>query len=96
MHLKDKPSFWRLLGSHSEYGITGMLHASTFVFFAYIGFDYVATVAQEAKTPTRSIPIATIGSLVISILIYIGICTVMVGLVPYGLLDTDSPLVRAV
>ena len=73
-----------------------MLHACTIVFFAYIGFDSVATVAQEAKTPTRSIRIATIGSLVISLLIYIGICTVMVGLVPYELLDTDSPLSEAV
>ena len=69
-----------------------MLEASTYVFFAYVGFDSVATVAQEATTPTRSLPIGIMGSTIISLLIYIGICTVMIGLVPYQLLDSHSPL----
>ena len=73
-----------------------MLEACTFVFFAYIGFDSVATVAQEAKSPSRSLPVATIASVGISMLIYIAICTVMVGLVPYSLLDVGSPLSEAV
>jgi APA family basic amino acid/polyamine antiporter len=87
------------LGSFSEYGVTGMLQACTYVFFAYIGFDSVATVAQEAKTArgesiptTRWIPFAIIASTLISLLIFIGICTVMVGLVPYQLLNVDDPL----
>ena len=81
------------IGSFSRYGFTGMLHASTFIFFAYNGFDSIATVAQEAKTPTSiSIPFATIASVVISMIIYIGICTVMVGLVPYKLLESNNPL----
>ncbi len=70
-----------------------MLKACTYVFFADMGFDSVATVAQEARPPiARSIPFATIGSTIISLLIFIGICTVMVGLVPYNLLDSDNPL----
>jgi APA family basic amino acid/polyamine antiporter len=82
-----------LLGSFSEYGATGMLQACTYVFFAYVGFDSVATVAQEARTPTaRSVPFATIGSVVIALVIYIGICTVMIGLRPYKLLESDNPL----
>ncbi|CAF4730296.1 unnamed protein product, partial [Rotaria sp. Silwood1] len=79
-------------GSFSEYGVTGMLQACTYVFFAYVGFDSVSTVAQEAKSPERSLPIAMIGSTVVSLLLYIGICTVMVGLVPYELLNSESPL----
>ncbi|CAF4256933.1 unnamed protein product [Rotaria sp. Silwood2] len=78
-----------------EYGITGMLEACTYVFFVYGGFDSVSTVEQEAKSPERSLPIATIGSTVVSLLLYIGICTVMVGLVPCKLLDTYSPLSEA-
>lgn len=70
-----------------------MLKGCTYVFFAYLGFDSVATVAQEARAPTaRPIAFATISSVVISLLIYIGISTVMVGLVPYNLLDSDDPL----
>ncbi|CAF3950618.1 unnamed protein product [Rotaria sordida] len=83
-------------GSFNKYGVTGMLKGCTYVFFAYVGFDSVSTVAQEAKSPERSLPIAIIGSTIISLLLYIGICTVMVGLVPYKLLDSDSPLSVAI
>ncbi|CAF0960486.1 unnamed protein product [Rotaria sordida] len=83
-------------GSFNEYGVTGMLRACTYAFFAYTGFDSVSTAAQEAKSPERSLPIAIIGSTIISLLLYIGICTVMVGLVPYKLLDSDSPLSEAI
>ncbi|CAF1435935.1 unnamed protein product [Rotaria sp. Silwood1] len=83
-------------GSFNEYGVTGMLHACTYVFFAYAGFDSVSTVAQEAKLPGRSVPAATIGSTVFSLLLYIGICTVMVGLVPYESLHSDAPLSVAI
>ncbi|CAF4297075.1 unnamed protein product [Rotaria sordida] len=73
-----------------------MLQACTYVFFAYVGFDSVSTVAQEVKAPERSLPIAIIGSTIISLLLYVGVCTVMVGLVPYTSLDTDSPLAEAI
>ena len=72
-----------------------MLHASTFVFFAYVGFESVTAVAQEARQPLRSVPLALILSLVISLLIYVGVCTVMVGLVPYQMLNTTYPLAEA-
>lgn len=73
-----------------------MLQACTTVFFAYIGFDCVAAVAQEAKTPTaKTVPIGLISSVVISCLIYIGMSTVMVGLVQYNQLDLSAPLLTA-
>ena len=81
-----------LPGLFKEFGFTGMLQGCSYVFFAYLGFDAVSTVAQEAKEPTRTVPIAIITSLVVSLLIYIGIVTVMVGLVPYQNLNTDNPL----
>ncbi|CAF4195847.1 unnamed protein product [Rotaria sp. Silwood2] len=80
----------------NEYGATGILHACTYVLFAYGGFDSVSKVAQEAKSPERSLPIATIGSTIVSLLLYIGICTVMVGFVPYELLNSASPLSVAI
>ena len=71
-----------------------MLHASTFVFFACVGFESVTTVAQEARDRARTLPLALILSLIISLLIYIGVCTVMVGVVPYKLLNTPYPLME--
>lgn len=82
-----------VLGRFSRYGPTGMLTACTPIFFAYIGFDSVATVAQEAKKPTSiSIPFATISTVVISGCIYVGICAVMVGLVPFKTLLSYNPI----
>ncbi|CAF3659593.1 unnamed protein product [Adineta steineri] len=82
-------------GSFSQYGASGTAYACTYVFFAYIGFDSIATVAEETKKRTRTLPYATIASVLISFLIYIGICTVMVGLVPYQSLGVDDPLSAA-
>ena len=79
----------------NHYGVTGMLRGATFVFFAYVGFESVTAVAQEARQPSRSMPLALIGSLVISLLIYVGVCTVMVGLVPYQALNTTYPIITA-
>jgi basic amino acid/polyamine antiporter, APA family len=83
-------------GSFNKYGVTGMLHGATIVFFAYIGFDSVTTTAQETKNPQRSLPIGIIGSLLISTILYIGVCAVMVGLVPFRSLDSPHPISEAV
>lgn len=72
-----------------------MLHGATVVFFAYIGFDSVTTTAQEAKNPQRALPISIIGSLIISTALYVAVCVVMVGIVPYRTLNTSNPISTA-
>lgn len=72
-----------------------MLHGATIVFFAYIGFDSITTIAQETKNPKRSLPIGIIGSLFISTVLYIAVCTVMVGIAPYKTLDSPNPISKA-
>ncbi|CAF1650122.1 unnamed protein product [Rotaria magnacalcarata] len=83
-------------GSFNKYGITGVLHGATVVFFAYIGFDSVTTTAQETKNPQRSLPIGIIGSLTISTVLYVAVCAVMVGIVPYKTLDSPNPISEAI
>jgi APA family basic amino acid/polyamine antiporter len=83
------------IGFFRHYGVSGMLRGSTFVFFAYVGFESVTTIAQEARQPSRCMPLSLIGSLIISLLIYVGVSAVMVGLVSYTLLDTTFPLITA-
>jgi APA family basic amino acid/polyamine antiporter len=83
------------IGSFKKFGITGMLHGATVVFFAYIGFDSVTTTAQETKNPQRTLPIGIIGSLVISTILYVGVCAVMVGVAPYKTLDAPNPISEA-
>ena len=65
------------------------------VFFAYLGFDAVASAAEETKNPGRTIPIGIIGSLIISSILYVAVAAVMTGMVPYNLLNNASPVAFA-
>jgi APA family basic amino acid/polyamine antiporter len=67
-------------------GWAGVQAGAAIVFFAYIGFDAVSTVAEEARTPSRDLPIGIIGSLVISTFIYILVATVFIGIIPFDVL----------
>jgi APA family basic amino acid/polyamine antiporter len=82
-------------GKFGEFGWTGIIQASGIIFFAYIGFDGVSTVAQEAKNPQRGIPIGMLGSLAICTVLYIAMSSVMTGLVPFKLLNDAAPVAVA-
>ncbi|HEV3409337.1 MAG TPA: amino acid permease, partial [Chthoniobacterales bacterium] len=73
------------LGVQHEFGgIMGILGAAGVVFFAYIGFDAVSTAAQEARNPSRDMPIGILGSLVICTVLYVLFAYVLSGLAPIG------------
>jgi len=82
-------------GTFGEFGWSGVLRAASIVFFAYIGFDAVSTAAGETKDPQRNMPIGLLGSLAVCTLIYIIVCAVLTGLLPYHLLGTDKPVATA-
>ncbi|MFI4868334.1 MAG: amino acid permease [Steroidobacterales bacterium] len=82
-------------GSFGQFGWSGIWQASAIIFFAYIGFDGVSTVAQEAKDPARGMPIGMLGSLGICTLLYILMSSVMTGLVPFHDLNDAAPVVAA-
>ncbi|RXH93375.1 hypothetical protein DVH24_013951 [Malus domestica] len=76
-------------------GFKPILTGATVVFFAYVGFDAVANSAEESKRPQRDLPIGIIGSLLICVALYIGVCLVITGMVPFYLLGEDAPLANA-
>ncbi|CAJ2668909.1 unnamed protein product [Trifolium pratense] len=76
-------------------GMRSVFTGATVVFFAYVGFDAVANSAEESKKPQRDLPIGIIGSLLVCIALYIGVCLVITGMVPYNLLGEDAPLADA-
>ncbi len=78
-----KPANWHPFAPN---GWEGIKTGAAIVFFAYIGFDAVSTTAEEAKNPTRDLPIGIIGSLIVCTLIYAVIAAVFTGLIPYGAL----------
>src|SRR5262245_374539 len=67
-------------------GWGGIQAGAAIVFFAYIGFDAVSTVAEEVRNPARDLPIGIIGSLIICTLIYIVVAAVFTGIIPYNVL----------
>jgi APA family basic amino acid/polyamine antiporter len=75
-----------------EFGWTGISRGAAIIFFAYIGFDAVSTAAQEAKNPSRDMPIGILGSLVICTILYILTAGVLTGLVNYTALNVPDPL----
>jgi APA family basic amino acid/polyamine antiporter len=94
------PSYWhpyipQNTGTFGEFGWSGILQASAIIFFAYIGFDGVSTVAQEAKDPQRGMPIGMLGSLGICTVLYILMSSVMTGLVPFKQLNDAAPVAVA-
>lgn len=76
-------------------GYGAVFTGATVVFFAYVGFDAVANSAEESKNPQRDLPLGIIGSLLICVALYIGVCLVITGMVPYNLLGEDAPLATA-
>src|SRR6266566_4221050 len=81
-------SYMRIENFHPFFpnGWAGVHAGAAIVFFAYIGFDAVSTVAEETRNPARNMPIGIIGSLVISTIIYIVVAAVFTGIVPYNVL----------
>ena len=84
-----------LLGIDTIYGVTGIFTGAALVFFAYIGFDIVATTAEETRNPRRDIPIGIFASLGICTILYILASVVFTGLVPYKQLATSAPAATA-
>lgn len=83
-------------GEWGHYGFSGVLRGAGVIFFAYLGFDAVSTAAQEAKNPQKDLPFGMLGSLSISTVLYILVSIVMLGLVPYSLLNVADPMAVAV
>lgn len=76
-------------------GMSGIMTGVSAVFFTYIGFDAVSTLAEESKNPKRDLPRGMFYSLLICTVLYILISLVLTGMVPFSLLGVDDPLAFA-
>ncbi|WP_423740334.1 amino acid permease [Flavobacterium columnare] len=73
-------------------GFKGVMAGVSAVFFAYIGFDAVSTLAEESKNPQHDLPRGMIYSLVVCTIVYIILALVLTGMVKYDLLGVSDPL----
>ncbi|KAL3651126.1 Cationic amino acid transporter 9, chloroplastic [Castilleja foliolosa] len=79
----------------APHGFKSILTGATVVFFAYVGFDAVANSAEEAKRPQRDLPLGIMGSLLVCVVLYVAVCLVITGMIPYGNLGEEAPLAKA-
>jgi APA family basic amino acid/polyamine antiporter len=79
----------------ATYGVMGIMAGAAIVFFAYIGFDVVATTAEEARNPQRDLPRGILGSLAICTLLYVAVTLVITGMQNYKDIDPDAALATA-
>ncbi|CAL5185593.1 unnamed protein product [Lathyrus oleraceus] len=77
------------------FGIDGMVAGSATAFFAYIGFDAVASTAEEVKNPQRDLPLGIAASLSLCCGLYMIVSIVVVGLVPYYDINPNTPISSA-
>jgi basic amino acid/polyamine antiporter, APA family len=77
-------------------GWDGITAAAAIIFFAFIGFDAVSTGSEEAKKPSRDLPIAICGSLLIATIVYVLVSVTAVGVLPSSQLqESEAPLAFA-
>ncbi|MGW3913466.1 amino acid permease [Streptomyces sp. NPDC005070] len=79
----------------TNFGVMGIFTAASVVFFAFIGFDVVATAAEETKNPQRDMPRGILGSLFICTALYVLVSIVVTGMQKYTELSIDAPLADA-
>jgi APA family basic amino acid/polyamine antiporter len=96
-----KPELWKPFipanqGQFGFFGMSGILRGAGVMFFAYLGFDAVSTVAQESRNPQRDMPRGILGSLVICTVIYIAFSLVLTGVVSYTQLNVPAPVAVAI
>ncbi|SMF66376.1 amino acid/polyamine/organocation transporter, APC superfamily (TC 2.A.3) [Paenibacillus uliginis N3/975] len=77
------------------FGFGGVMTGAAIAFLAYIGFDVIATAAEEVKQPQKNLPIGILGSLAIVSVLYVAVTAVLTGLVPYDLLNVKDPVAFA-
>ncbi|XVF00526.1 hypothetical protein REPUB_Repub04eG0008600 [Reevesia pubescens] len=84
-----------LISNFAPNGIRGILKASSILFFAYVGFDGVATLGEEVKNPGRDIPIGFIGSMLVIITVYCLLSATLSLMQPYYQIDVNAPFTLA-
>ncbi|KAK9275761.1 hypothetical protein L1049_023030 [Liquidambar formosana] len=68
----------------APFGVKGVLDGAAIVYFSYIGYDSVSTMAEEIKNPSKSLPVGIVGSVVIVSALYCLMALALCVMVPYN------------
>ncbi|MGP0584590.1 amino acid permease [Paenibacillus timonensis] len=87
-----KPGNWT---PFMPFGFSGVVTGAATAFLSYIGFDAVATAAEEVKNPQKDLPRGIMWSLVVCSILYVLVTGVLTGIVPYAELNVKNPVAFA-
>lgn len=83
-------------GDYGHFGWSGIFAGAGVIFFAYIGFDAISTTSQEAINPKKDMPVGILVSLLVCTILYISVCLILTGIVPYQELNVSAPIALAI
>lgn len=82
-------------GGFFPYGFNGIIRGAAKCFYAYIGFDAIATTGEEVRNAKRTIPLSIIFTLIVVSLSYSSVSAILTLMIPYYMLDVETPITQA-
>ncbi|XP_076450038.1 high affinity cationic amino acid transporter 1-like [Babylonia areolata] len=82
-------------GGFTPFGFSGIMTGAATCFFAFVGFDFIASMGEEAMDSQRSVPVSMGVTVVIDLVLYCGMAAVVTLMVPYFAVDLNAPVTSA-